>query len=527
MNLLIVDDQTFEIEAIKNNLNYNDVAITQLFEATNGERAQWILQHHNIDILLCDIEMPTMSGIDLLTWVRDNDYALECIFLTAFPDFAYAREAIRLGCLDYVLKPITESRLTSILNQAINKVNARRAQHMEHYYSSLWFKHQPYLIETFWGNLLTGKIDSTPENIRKEMAELNFPGMDIMKIYPIMICIDGWERNKSVKDHLLISYALKNMIKELLGDKIDCGTMIEYDHNTFFLIIYEEFGMFNADQRLFCACENYVHACEQYLHFAPHCYLGQVIYPFQLKEIAHYLLEMHQSQIHTSQHVIAFDQWIKNPTIINLPDKAVISGLFSARQFNQIISVYTSWFEQNQKKHFINSQQRFMIKQDFWQLINAYIAQRKLNVHFLLENPGISERYKTADNSAFELLDFITYICNLCQQQETVARTPEFLINQAKTFIEEHLCEDIHRNDVAQAVHMNTDYFARLFKKYTGVLIADYILTRRMELAKNLLKTDMSVSDIALHIGFNSTSYFSTIFKKYYGISPADYKRKR
>lgn len=73
---------------------------------------------------------------------------------------------------------------------------------------------------------------------------------------------------------------------------------------------------------------------------------------------------------------------------------------------------------------------------------------------------------------------------------------------------------------------MNTDYFAKLFKKKTGLLISEYLLKCRMERACKLLKTNMSILNIAMETGFNSSTYFSTLFKKYTGKSPQDYRRE-
>ena len=85
---------------------------------------------------------------------------------------------------------------------------------------------------------------------------------------------------------------------------------------------------------------------------------------------------------------------------------------------------------------------------------------------------------------------------------------------------------DINREDVAAAVCMNTDYFAKLFKKKNGLLISEYILKCRMELAQELLKTNMPVVNVAMEAGFNSSTYFSTTFKKYFGKSPQEYRKE-
>lgn len=187
MNLLIVDDQPFEIDNIRQNISLEDTGITSIDTAGNGEEAKILLLDKHIDILLCDIEMPVCNGLELLEWVREQEISVECIFLTNFPDFAYAKKAIALECLDYILKPPSEENLNNVLKKAIQKILLKRTQSMEHHYSSLWFSHQPYLIDTLWTDLISGKVPPTQEAVRQKMIELNFPGMEVMKVFLILI----------------------------------------------------------------------------------------------------------------------------------------------------------------------------------------------------------------------------------------------------------------------------------------------------------------------------------------------------
>lgn len=122
MNVLLVDDDRFVIAALEKKIDWNALSITDVYTACNVTQAQTIMTQNNINICVCDIEMPGKSGLDLLSWVRENNMDTLFIFLTSYADFSYAQKAISLSSMDYLLKPIDFSKLSQILEKATAKV---------------------------------------------------------------------------------------------------------------------------------------------------------------------------------------------------------------------------------------------------------------------------------------------------------------------------------------------------------------------------------------------------------------------
>ena len=98
-------------------IDWNTLNITGVYTACNVTHAQTIMTQNNINICVCDIEMPGKSGLDLLSWVRENNMDTLFIFLTSYADFSYAQKAISLSSMDYLLKPIDFSKLSQILEK--------------------------------------------------------------------------------------------------------------------------------------------------------------------------------------------------------------------------------------------------------------------------------------------------------------------------------------------------------------------------------------------------------------------------
>ena len=137
-NLLVVDDEEIAIRGIVEGINWSTLPIANIYTAIDAEEAQTLLNKHTIHIMLSDIDMPNLSGIDLLEWVNEHSPSSVTIFLSGHADFKYAQQAVQLDCFDYLLKPIDHKALKACVNEALAKVrdleracpNSRNLQHV-------------------------------------------------------------------------------------------------------------------------------------------------------------------------------------------------------------------------------------------------------------------------------------------------------------------------------------------------------------------------------------------------------------
>ena len=128
MNVLVVDDIPDVANGIVKKINWKELGISNAFCAYSAREARRyfsLSSSDKIDILLCDIEMPEGSGLELLSWIRDHHFSLECVFLTSHAEFNYAMEAIKLGSFDYILQPAPYEEIEQILRRTIEKVKEK------------------------------------------------------------------------------------------------------------------------------------------------------------------------------------------------------------------------------------------------------------------------------------------------------------------------------------------------------------------------------------------------------------------
>ena len=142
MTILIVDDEPLAVQGILDGVNWEKLGFEKVLTANSYAEAASVFKNTYVDVLVSDIEMPGESGLKLIEYVNVHSANTECIILTAHDEFDYARTAVRLNCMEYVLKPIRYQLLTEILHRAEEKVALRRKneqirQYGEQYIDSL------------------------------------------------------------------------------------------------------------------------------------------------------------------------------------------------------------------------------------------------------------------------------------------------------------------------------------------------------------------------------------------------------
>lgn len=138
MRLLIVDDEVYAISGIMNGVNWEALDFEEILQANSYAQAVEILEKKPVDVALCDIEMPDESGLELIGWINEHTPGTECIILSCHDEFDFARQAIQLKCLDYILKPVRYDFLTNVLKNAGDAVREKKRQAMLKDYGKIY-----------------------------------------------------------------------------------------------------------------------------------------------------------------------------------------------------------------------------------------------------------------------------------------------------------------------------------------------------------------------------------------------------
>lgn len=173
--LLFVDDDYIIIRSYLHQVDWNRLGVSEVYSATSGEEAKEMIQLHSPNILVCDIEMPGISGLELTKWIRAKGYNIKVIYLSAYDDFTYAQTAVHLNCIEYLLKPVTVEALSAAVESAIDAYDNEMCRAEYATLAKYWLQNCNVVYEKFWQSVVNGTLRN-PEQIQGE-ADKN--GIDL------------------------------------------------------------------------------------------------------------------------------------------------------------------------------------------------------------------------------------------------------------------------------------------------------------------------------------------------------------
>ncbi|MDU7476038.1 MAG: response regulator, partial [Paenibacillus macerans] len=276
MNALVVDDDYYVVTALEKKIDWGALGIETVYTANNVAQAREILQEHPVQILISDIEMPQGSGLELLAWIREEQYAVQAIFLTNYADFNYAQKAIELQSFEYFLKPIEFDKLMLIIQKAAARAKEQQNQEKAIQEGYFWQKNQAKIVEYFWRKLVSLSVPAPvkPAAVAQAMEEqpLSYRMTDLFQ--PVLIQLFPFSGSMGREEKGLFDFALLNVLYELLQDdpRFSVETILEYkDYNWIAILKWNRPPETAALERL-CAC--LIQRAGQYLKCDACCCLG-------------------------------------------------------------------------------------------------------------------------------------------------------------------------------------------------------------------------------------------------------------
>ena len=526
MNILLVDDEPLELEAIQATVDLHALGFDRVVTASNTRQAREVLESQTIHVLLCDIEMPQGNGLELLEWVRAHQPGIECVFLTCHADFQYARRAIALGSLDYLLKPVQAADLTAVLNKAIEKRQETDDVQTSRQFSRLWLKHQPLLVERFWLDLLSHRIPPIHEAIRDAATAIGIPGMEDLKSYPVLIRVQRWYESLNARDEKLLEYGLRNIAQEMFLEEEGAGIVLEYRAGCLLVLLYldgfESMGTERLNQRM----QRYVASCHDLLHCDLCCYAGMDAYTFELAAMADRLLVMDRNNVSHKNAVFFLNRKADAIADVPLPNAGIWLPMLEKLEGEPVLAQIDAYFDDLVKRAELNAAVLHQLQHIFMNLIYMFSKSTAVPITSLAQDDASRQLFDNASMTVDGLHAWVSYcirqLCAMARQQERT-QTP---VGKVKALIAQHLDTDISCEEIAARVFLNPIYLNRIFKKETGLSLSEYMQMQRLSLAQDLLvDTDLPVSTVAQRVGYTNFSHFSRLFRKHAGCSPVDYRK--
>lgn len=519
MRLLLVDDERYVLRNIRKVIEESELAFDEVLVACNAEEARAHLDAAAVDVLICDIEMPQESGLDLLVWVADHHADVQSIVLTCHADFNYIRDAMRLNVLDYLVKPVPPSELIAAVRKAKDARAAASELRETINYGRFWRENPSKLQENFWGDVVRGLIPPERESMLAEAASRNIEIDPEQFIIPLLLQLyskAGAGKLRSASDtrnaihgiarNRFSLFAPNSVIIDLNDEALLCMLPTRPDSN-----------WVEVAASVLKECEALVNSVETYFSCQLFCYIGEVCPSSQIPNARLALQAYAENDVIKRDRVrYSFDSQslLGASRVPNLNILAVLlmEGSYG-RAKQEVIQLLS-----NPKADRVYLHQFY---QSFLQAFSSVLEHDHLTYEALT---GENERLHALSLDSLPalqdgILALIDCLAEAMGQMTVVA--------EAKRYIDTHLDGKLTRDQLAKQVFLHPDHLNRIFKQEHGMPIHEYIIKRRVELAKELLaKTDLKLSAVAMNVGYGNFAQFSKLFRGKTGMSPKEYRRK-
>ncbi len=529
MNLLIVDDELNSILTVKKMINQEKLMINQIYCAENALAAKEYLLNGQIDIVLCDIEMPKENGLELLEWIGRNELPVEFIIMTCYAEFEYAKKAVGLGSIAYLLKPVDQEELDKELQNAIQLRNHK--QQMSQFRHS-WIRNQDTMREKFWMLLFRGEIMPDKSNIQHWLqAEAVAINIEI-NYCPILFVIRKWGGNVKKEDYNLFRFALKNILTELfIGENNPfMRDIIQIGGDTQLVIVSTEFSSAEEIEKYHIICNQFLSIVKNYFAIEINCYIGKDV---SLWDAANEIESLYQMDYNNLRNTGVYDSRDYIKMFMEKKFKAdwkefenwltqLIDG-----EYHSVSKSINDYLEYHIKSNKVNRTWLISFQRQYMIMLGAYAAIKKIYLNQIINNETEEIINSDAENGIEELRKLVNYTLNAIYELERSKCKNNDPVERTKEYIEAHIADELDMDTLAQNVHLNPDYLTRIFRKATGDPVNKYIVNQRMKKAKQLLKyTNQPISEIAFQIGYYNYISFNRIFTKSIGVSPQSYRIK-
>lgn len=539
-SLLIVDDEAGVTDSIAGSIPWDDIGITEVFRAYNGEEAAEILDTHRIDVVLSDIQMPKMDGIALAQEVRRRFAHTKLIFMTVYDDFGYAREAIAQGVFGYILKPAADAEILELaaaaLEQVRREIETQQAlENIEQKIAAAKPIIQQRLLNNF---IVSGRTGAEQFFAQAREAGFAIQAGGVWTLY--ILRLDGAaEPGTGFEKRRII---LINLIQKLLLQNQEAFIFDDDDGNLALALgekcARDEAALEAASRRIKDIWEIFYKSVKKAASLEVSLFGGAPPVPFQN------LHELYLSIRGLMLRFIPADEGIlvlSGEASLRPGAPPVFSVLEEYPPLRLLIDTLDA--EGTQKK----LEKIF----SFMKMKTKNSAPAEMMIHLYYEIAGLllqGARNRNIPLSAwagddepflynFERFNSLAAFRDWCFRitarfldyvPEELGKERSRLVRRAKQLVIRGMSENISVSVIAEKLSLSPSHLTRVFKQETGQSVIEYILERKMERAKEmLLDPGVKVYEVACALGYANLSNFNRLFRREMGCTPKEFQQRQ
>lgn len=518
INLLIAEDEILTLKNVAG-LNWNSIGIDKVYTATNGIEAYELALKEKPEVILTDIEMPKLSGIELAEKLSIALPETKFIFLTAHDNFNYAQAAVTNHILSYILKPFDEEELLTAIKKAAEMVEAERNKTSYNGYLAKQLERSRYFLMGYFFDALKGV-----EDINNLLQTLN---IDKPTAYYTAIIVTL--TSTKTEEAFAGNYQIFADLNQLFTSKeTSVLSFFHTAHLVYFIAGDTPFAP-TQTQSVILTLAN---TAKKYL---------------DERQISDYLITIGNSVLgvknceeayRSAFNAISYSFYLGLNTIICIEDiePSNSAGYFQSIQDEQLFNLIKAgnfegacfllhriFHSFSEKRLAVNEVQH--ICHSILVRLALCLLQSGQNPNFLFNKTNaldVIRRYTSIKDLEAFMIDTIDIVTSGIASN--YSHRDKELISSIKEYITANPQTSLAK--IAEHFYHSPNYLSRIFSKESGVTIKNFIMDTRIDCAKDLLKnSDKSIGQIASEVGYKNQQHFSSIFSKAAGITPSDYRR--
>ncbi len=526
--VLIVDDEVLVRVGLKSTIDWEALGFSVVAEASNGEQGFEAYKTYKPDVILTDIIMPKKDGLWLTKQVRQLDAQVKLLILTSYDDFTYAREALKSGADDYILKLEAEDEELIKIMTAIKERLDNELSQQEKY--DRLIKHMDTNIGGMKGRILEDLLKSAmvvDERLQSMCLSLNFPIVDT-KFSLIVFSRDDWERKVdfSTEEWQQMNSAVVNIVSSILEERRLSFLIRESNNQFIFLIASETIDAVQISRIIDLARSSVL----QYFEIPLSAAVDNIFEDIKL------LPELYKDMSQKLEQLFYLDE----SSVINASERSLQKiNIFSIKK-SYVQALLDNLNDENEEKAMAVLKET----EDFFRKNNVKDIEVKLFYSNLLSS--IFDRYYHCFSKSEELQDYTYYHSKIMMTVKMIKiltlirgivakaikniksyrhNNSNHIIREAITYVEKNYQKKITLKSLADHVNLSKHYVCYLFKKETGENLSHYINKLRIEKAKQMVvESNCKIKEIYTELGFADQQYFSRTFKKLTGMTVMEYR---
>lgn len=545
-NLLLVDDEPFITNGLKIVFQEQMAEIVDVYIANNGVEAIKWLNKIRIDIILSDISMPGMDGLELQRIVKNKLPSCKIIFLSAYDHIDYVKPALMGDAVDYMIKTCKDEEIVHTVAKTI-KLIIKEEQEVRNALNQNDKKVLPLLKQDMCMGLIKGNM-FTVEILNQKFKDF---GMKFNACYPVRLMVARIDSGIATKtqinkwEHL---FQVGSIFEQYLSKYLRLMWFVNQRREVVFLIQPQNADTITSENEI----DLYVFitgmlkeiqkACKDIIHDSVSTAILKKDTTWMNISQKYEELVLNFNYTYGFEKELIMDEFYMNAQIeqqrneyqratqvsYKLQGFDDISNYLESNQLNEYKQKISEIIKVAEEDVAFNSKTAIEIFIKIASVIITYInkiqAWEYISTYVDFEKMTNMQSFEDWESVRKYFLKIGEYIIGSKHKKELENR--QYIVDQVNLYIKEHIHEDTSLVSIAEHVNFNPYYLSRLYKQLSGENISDYVTAYRINKAKKMLKhINTPISKICEEVGFSEQAYFSRFFKKNTGLTPAQYRK--